>query len=398
MSVFGASTLTTEMIASTVYYGADAMNFLSRERRALERACPGLDGALRERPLAELEGTDSPVLDLFRSHGGPALVVPKELGGGGADLLETARVHRALGSRSPSLAVAATMHNYTVATLALWDVYGDWGRETFRRVAAHGELLASAFAEGQTNRSIRTSSMRVTRDGDGYRLSGSKRPCSLSRSLDWLFASVVMDGDDGEERLAVALVAGDSPGITRRPFWGTPVLAASESDEVVLERVFVPADQLYVVQSDARGLDTAEIGGTVWFEVLASASYLGVASALVEGIVAGERGPATERQALAGRLEAAMASLEAVARELASEGPTEDVLARALLLRYAAQDAVRTAASEAAELLGGMAFVGTPDTAYLLAAAQALPYHPPSRLSMAESLSTYLAGGPLRLV
>ena len=374
------------------------MNFLRREREALQRVIPGLDEALQSHDLLALEAADSPVIGIFRRHGGPALVVPRDWGGRGASLLETARVHRALGSRSPSLAVAATMHNYTVATVGLWNVYGAWGRSTLERVASRGELLASAFAEGQSNRSIRASSMRVERDGDGFRLSGKKCPCSLANSFDWLFASAAVDLGDGEERLAVALIAGDSQGIRRRPFWGTSVLAAAESHEVELDDVLVPAAQLYVVQSDASGLDAAEIGGTVWFEVVVSASYVGVASALVERVIAAGRGPLTERQEIVARLETSMAALEAVALELEADGPTEDVLARALLMRYTAQDAVRRCACEAAELLGGMAFVSTPETAYLLAASQALPHHPPSRISIAAALDTYLTGGPMQLV
>jgi hypothetical protein len=51
----------------------------------------------------------------------------------------------------------------------------------------------------------------------------------------------------------------------------------------------------------------------------------------------------------------------------------------------------------AAELLGGIAFIRSPDIGYLIAAVRALAYHPPSRTAMAEALVDYLTGRPLRL-
>src|SRR5262249_51451184 len=128
-----------------------------------------------------------------------------------------------------------------------------------------------------------------------------------------------------------------------------------------------------------------------------------------------------ERTALAVEVEGAMAALEGIARAMAAdvvvqaarletragEPPAprgdpgarsgEDLLARALLVRYAVQQAVERAAARAAELLGGMAFVASPEVACLLASARALAYPPPSRLAASEALDAYLAGGPLRL-
>ena len=58
---------------------------------------------------------------------------------------------------------------------------------------------------------------------------------------------------------------------------------------------------------------------------------------------------------------------------------------------------VERVASRAAELLGGMAFVSSPDVACLLASTRALAFHQPSRLSAAAALDAYLEGQPLRL-
>jgi hypothetical protein len=51
----------------------------------------------------------------------------------------------------------------------------------------------------------------------------------------------------------------------------------------------------------------------------------------------------------------------------------------------------------AATLGGGMAFITSSDTAYLLAASRALAFHPPSRAVASAALARHLAGAALVL-
>src|SRR5271169_7105355 len=93
------------------------MNLLRAERETLEDYIPGLDKYLSESSLLELEKPGHGALAKFRELGGPALLVPVEYEGKGASMLDMARIQRAVGSRSPSLAVATTMHHFSVASL-----------------------------------------------------------------------------------------------------------------------------------------------------------------------------------------------------------------------------------------------------------------------------------------
>ena len=70
-------------------------------------------------------------------------------------------------------------------------------------------------------------------------------------------------------------------------------------------------------------------------------------------------------------------------------------LAAALVSRFAVQDAIYAAVNMAVELLGGMAYIGSSDVAYLAAAAHAIAFHPPSRASMAGGMVDYYAGYPV---
>jgi hypothetical protein len=63
---------------------------------------------------------------------------------------------------------------------------------------------------------------------------------SLSQSMDLFTVSTPpLPGMDAG--LAAAIIPADTPGIERRPFWQSPILAGAESDEVVLRDVLVSA-------------------------------------------------------------------------------------------------------------------------------------------------------------
>jgi len=67
-------------------------------------------------------------------------------------------------------------------------------------------------------------------------------------------------------------------------------------------------------------------------------------------------------------------------------------LARAVLVRYAVQGSIERATNLAIEVLGGLAFLGSPEPAYLLAASRGLGLHPPARAAATERLAAHLAG------
>ncbi|WP_128377271.1 acyl-CoA dehydrogenase family protein [Streptomyces cavernae] len=375
------------------------MTFLEHERTVLEDLLPGLDGTLADSGLQTWETPGNPGIEEFRKAGGPALLVPAEHGGKGADLLTAIRIQRAVGSRSPSLAVATTMHHFSMASLVETAAHGD-GLEWMlvAAIAQENLLLASGFAEGRTGQGILDPAITARVEGDKVWLTGSKKPCSLAWSMNLLTTSVALPDEDGTPRLAVAVVPADAPGLNVRPFWKSPVLAGAESDEVVLSDVEVPTELLVRTEVTADGeLDRLNTLGFVWFEALMTAAYLGAASALVERTLANPRTSAAVRAQAATAVESVALMLEGLAAK-AAEGPVgDDVLAHALVCRYAAQDAISRVLDSCVEALGGMAFVSSGDIAYLNSACRALAFHPPSRARMAEPLAAYFTGGPLRI-
>jgi alkylation response protein AidB-like acyl-CoA dehydrogenase len=377
------------------------MNLMRTERDTMDRYLPGLDKILSEVPLLDLEQPGNGVLQKFRELGGPALLVPAEYGGKGASLLDAVRIQRAVGSRSPSLAVATTMHHFSVASLVELTAAGngfEWLMLT--AIAENSWLLSSGFAEGKPGQHILTPAMRGVPADGGITVSGVKKPCSLTWSMNLMSASVAVADPDpdssGTDRLAIVLIPADSAGIERAPFWRTTALAAAESDQVTLTDVFVPESLIFYPQ-DSESMDPIQARGFVWFELLVSASYLGAATNLAERAIARGRGSDEDRAGLAIELETAAAALEQVASVAVADGDIDALLARALYARFATERAIERAAMSAAAVLGGMSFIESPEVAYLLGVIRALAFHPPSRAAAAGPMARYLAGGPLTL-
>ncbi|GIF14554.1 acyl-CoA dehydrogenase family protein [Actinoplanes teichomyceticus] len=378
------------------------MRSLDIAREACEASHPGLLKALSEHSLSELERPGGPAVKLFRDHGGAGLLVPRDFGGAGAGALTAVRINRALGAASPSLGAAVTMHHFTAGML--YSLTGSAGRLTgaqlglLERVAGERLLMASAWAEGRSSQNILVPAVKAEpAPGGGFVVNGVKKPCSLARSMDLLTASVAVPGDDGES-LAVLLIPADTPGISVHPFWSNPVLAAAESEEVRLEDVHVPEDLVIrTVPDDPTRLDDLQSAGFVWFVMLISSVYTGAASALTERVLKAGRGSVTDRAALGVQLDSAVGLLEGVARAVDAGELNEDVVAAALVARYAVQDHLVRVADLAVETLGGIAWIKDPEIAYLASAVRPLAFHPPSRASAAEPLIDYFSGEPLRL-
>lgn len=374
--------------------------FRDKYEDVLDSKLPGLSGDLANIGPTELERDGKAGLEAYKTRGGTGLLVPERHGGIGATAVDALHCVRALGMLAPSLAVATTMHNFSVAALvSVEDNFEGFEWIVLDAIANDRLLMSSAFAEGISGQGMLSPTLRADRRGDHWLLNGSKKPCSLSRSMDLMSASVALhDGTGGEPGLGVVVIPSTLDGISVRPFWDAHVLRGAESDEVVLTDVEIP-DVLVVKPEDNTGLsiDAVEAKGFVWFTLLISAAYIGMASALVDPMISSGRGTAEERATAACELEAATLALERVAGEVDGSGASLDLLPMALVARYSAQGAIRRAVSTAVELLGGVRFIKEPMVAYLAAATNALNFHPPSRHAMAEELEKTFLGKEMSL-
>jgi alkylation response protein AidB-like acyl-CoA dehydrogenase len=365
--------------------------FLQEDRELLAKHLPGLEEQLAAAGLHDLERPSSPAIEWFREAGGPSLFVPSDLGGQGVGLAAGVRLQRALASRAPSLGVATTMHHFSVASmLDLEDAGSGVEWMLAEAVARNSLLIASGAGEGTGGGQLVRPQMTARATEDGLLLSGVKKPCSLSGSMDLLFATVRVVEPEGEDQLALAVVPKNSPGLSVRPFWTTPVLAGAQSEEVVLEDVFVPTRAVSELGPIGTTTDSLR-AALVWFELLIAATYLGICGALLERALSSRRAPTALGDVIAD-LEGATYALEALGMKVDAAGRASQLVGPALIVRYGAERAVTRACTTALEALGGGAFVTSPDVAYLHSASCCLMFHPPARHAAAESIIDSMRG------
>lgn len=375
------------------------MLLMGRAYSATEKLAPGLVDSLAKAGIPNLEAESATGIDIFRRLGRTGLFVPTEMGGADIAAYDAINYMLAIGSLAPSLSVVATMHHFSVASLAKCQSdFDDLEKLLLTSVASDGLLVASAFAEARPNAGMFEPAMTATRDGDNWIVNGSKKPCTLSRSMDLLSASVTLSGT--EDDYAIMVVPASLPGISTRPFWNATVLGAAESDEVVLENVIVPDDCIVRPTIDPQtGIDELQKNGLIWFTMLATASYLGMVCALVERLH--ESGRADDRVLgqLYVDLSSALSMLEGVAR-IVDEGSldSDDRLARCLAVRFTIADAMTTTVPRALEALGGIAFISDESVGCLAASTSALVFHPPTRRSILPELGRYSAGSTMRFI
>lgn len=367
---------------------------LTSENQTLDSYAPGLRERLYGHGLLSNEGAQSTAVADWSDTGGTSLIVPTALGGAGASAVDAVRFQTAIGAVAPSLAAATTMHHLSCATLfeAAEDASQE-ERDLIRALVEGGTVMASGFSEGSPGGSVFRPTMTARRDGDDYLLSGRKAPCSLSRSMSLLVASALVD--DSER--AVVLVFDGAEGLRREEFWKSPVLAAAESDALILDDVRVEADMVFLTSENDPD-DVHEMTGYLWFGLLISACYLGVATRMVERLTDRDRlDPKLFSSALA-EVETMRTALHAVAREFDEGARGGDVSARLALVRWSMREALVRVQSMVREAVGGFAYMQDPELAYAFEAVQVFGYHPPSRRDTADRLVQWARGEDFRYV
>ncbi|HUF25833.1 MAG TPA: acyl-CoA dehydrogenase family protein [Gemmatimonadaceae bacterium] len=223
--------------------------------RCQERA-PGYDRDNRffEEDFAEL-----------RDAGYLTIAVPRELGGRGFTLAEVCREQRRLGYHAPATALGINMHLYWTGLVAdLWRS-GDKSLEWLLREAANGAVFAAGHAESGNDIPVLLSTSRADRTDGGYRFTGRKAFGSLSPAWTYLGLHALDTSDPKTPRVVHAFMPRDTPGYSIKETWDVLGMRATQSDDTVLEDVFVPDKYIArVVPAGAAGVDGFVLGIFAW--------------------------------------------------------------------------------------------------------------------------------------
>jgi alkylation response protein AidB-like acyl-CoA dehydrogenase len=262
----------------------------------------------------------------------PRMVVPVELGGLGANLLETVMTVERLAVGDGSTALGITMHLQTLGSAA---ESGNWPQPLFARicadVVARSALINACASEpelgspsrgGKPKTTARLIDSALSSDDPAARwsISGRKSFASMAPVLDYfIIPATIEDGSDDVVRFVVPR----GEGIQIVETWDAMGMRTTGSHDIVLHDVVVHGANLIGRSSHSTGG-----GANAWFLLAVSAVYLGVAEAAlaVAAHYARERVPTA--------LGRPIATLESVQRHL-GQAAFQIQQARALLYHYA---------------------------------------------------------------
>lgn len=212
----------------------------------------------------------------IREAGLERLLVPSEFGGMGGTYMDQVRVVAILAEGDPNVAQIFHVHGTGVELCTQGASPGLKRRLHEATVAGQGRW-SNAYSEVGT-RHIFEYAVRLTPDGGSYRLNGQKFYCTGSLGSDFLYVTAVVEGTD---RLVLALVATDAPGVTIDDDWSGMGQVTTASGTMRFADVRVDTDQ--IVETDGLAPPESLFGplGQLSF----SAIHLGIARAAWRDLV-----------------------------------------------------------------------------------------------------------------
>jgi alkylation response protein AidB-like acyl-CoA dehydrogenase len=183
----------------------------------------------------------------LRSSGFLNVALPTELGGGGIGLDEWSRLQRRLAYVAPATALAVNMHVYWTGVAADLAKAGDDSCRFILDKAADGAVFAALHGEAGNDIPVLLSSSSARKVDGGWRIDGHKIFGSLSPVWDYGGFHAMDTSDPQAPRIVHGFVGKRAEGLEIVDTWDTIGMRATQSQDTVLDNVFVPDDQIAVV-------------------------------------------------------------------------------------------------------------------------------------------------------
>jgi butyryl-CoA dehydrogenase len=304
---------------------------------------------------------------LFRELGAlgfMGMTVPVEWGGAGADHVAYALALAEIAAGDGALATVVSGHN-SVGVMPILDYGTETQKERYVRDLATGaKLTAFALTEPQGGSDAASIRTRAVRKGDSYVLSGTKQFITSGSTADIALVIAVTDPEAGKRGITAFIVDTKAPGYTVTRIEKKMGQNASDTCEIQLENVVVPAEDRLGEEGQGYRIALANLeGGRIGI----GSQSVGLAQAALEIAVryAHERQsfgkPIFQHQAVSFRLADMATSLEA-ARQLvlhaaALKTAGRPCLTEASMAKLFASEAAEKICSDALQTLGGAGYM-----------------------------------------
>jgi len=205
------------------------------------------------------------------------LVSGRDHGGLGGGLTAAQAVISEIARGEPSTALVLAMHYNSHFTIRR---FGEWPHHLAERVLSANKrgvaLINNAQAEPRIGSPAHGALPETIarRDGNRWRISGHKSYVTGIPVLKWV--SLLALTDEEQPRRASFLVPTDAPGLRIEKSWNAAGMHATASDDIILDDVSIPLDDLIEAQPASEPIRRDE-HATAFFFGLIGAVYHGVA-------------------------------------------------------------------------------------------------------------------------
>ena len=343
---------------------------------AAEKVVP----TLRER-AERADETDAFVTDnyaLLKESGLIEAGVPREFGGGGADVSELAEMLRLMAHACGSTALAFSMHTHQVAVPA-WR----WRHQQvaaveplLKRIASERIILLSSGGSDWIGGSGKAEKVE-----GGYRISARKVFTSGSPAGDVLMTGAIFEEPDGTRSVIHFGAPMKAPEVKIAETWRALGMRGTGSHDVVIDGLFVPDANVAFKRKAGEWHPVFRIIATVAFPLI-YAAYLGVAESArdIAVDIARKKPPTQHSIALAGRMETALKAAQLAHRHMlemvALNDPSAESVNQVMIGRsLVAEKAIETV-ELALELAGGAGFYRKNGLERRFRDIQAARFHP----------------------
>jgi len=339
---------------------------------------------------------------MLKSSGLVEAGVPRELGGGGADVDELAAMLRTLAYHCGSTALAFSMHTHQVAIPA-WR----WRHQApakaaveplLKRIVGERILLLSSGGSDWI-----AGSGKADRVEGGYRINARKVFTSGAPTGDILMTGAVLESP-GEPPMVLHFgIPMHSPHVKVLDTWRTLGMRGTGSHDVLIEGHVVPDAAVAVKRKSGEWHPLFHIIATIAFPLIYSV-YLGVAEGARDIAVelAKRKKPGRHTIDLAGRMETELAGARlAVQSMLAAvrlNAPSATTINQVMIGRQLAERHAIAAVAYAMEMAGGAGFYRSAGLERRFRDIQAARYHPLQAGPQAEYAGALALGLPIEKV
>ncbi|MET7754810.1 acyl-CoA dehydrogenase family protein [Streptomyces sp. NPDC005389] len=234
------------------------------------------------------EEVDRAIVKKLGAVGFLGLTIPEEYGGSGGDHLAYCLVTEELGRGDSSVrGIVSVSLGLVAKTVAAWGSE-EQKREWLPRLASGEALGCFGLTEPGTGSDAGNLATRAVRDGDDYRINGTKMFITNGTWAEVVLLFARTGDTPGHKGVSAFLVPTDTPGLTRRAIHGKLGLRGQATAELVLEDVRVPAAAM--LGPEGKGF-TVAMSALAKGRMSVAAGCVGIAQAALDSAVryAGER-------------------------------------------------------------------------------------------------------------